>query len=258
MPRRLRSARIRLAIGALAGLALTAVVAAPAMADPVFAEGDCVVYRLTEGGPGGAQCPGADLSGTRFGEGDFRNANLTGATFAGGDVQGAVFQGATLDGADFSGTRIVGADFSGSSILPATLELTADASGTAPVPIDAKLPNGLTLDGCSIAGAPIESGQPFPIGTSNILCTLSTSFSGAGGSTATAVLTAVVTASATATPTATPLFTPVAPTDPATAAAAQGTDSTPNWLMIGGFIGGGLVVVLGIGALVLSNRRTRS
>ncbi|MCS5734218.1 pentapeptide repeat-containing protein [Herbiconiux daphne] len=249
--------RIRsLVVGVIVGAGLVAVIASPAAAaDPVFAEGDCVVYRMPDNGPGGAQCSGVDLSGTRFGEGDFRGANLIGANFAGGDVQGAVFSGANLDGADFSGTRIVGADFSGSSILPATVDLVADASGTAPVQIAPSVPAGLTLNGCSIVGAPVESGQAFPIGTSNILCELATSFNG----TASAVMTVNVTASTTATPTATPLFTPEpvtsAPTD---AAAATSDSSTPNWLMIGGFIGGGLLVALGIIAFVVSSRRSRA
>ncbi len=234
---------------ALAGAAVV-VTAGPAMAaDPVFSEGDCVIYRVTDGGPGGAQCAGVDLTQTRFGEGDFRNADLQGASFVDGDVQGAVFSGANLGGADFSGTRIVGADFSGSSILPAVQDLTADASGTAAVTIQPNLPAGLNLDGCSIVGTPISSGQTFPVGTSNILCQLSTSFSG----TATLVMTVNVTASVTATPTQTPLFTP----EPATATplAAAPAEETPNWLMIGGFIGGGVLVVAGIVAFIVSNRR---
>ncbi|MGD8194968.1 pentapeptide repeat-containing protein [Herbiconiux sp. P18] len=243
--------RLRMTVGVLFGAAMAGAAASPAMADPVYSEGDCVVYRVTEGGPGGAQCSGADLSGTRFGEADFRGANLVSASFAGGDVQGAVFDGANLDGADFSGTRIVGADFTGSSILPAQVDLTADASGTALVPIEPKTPAGLTLDGCSIVGTPIESGQAFPIGTSTILCSLSSSFAG----TATARMTVNITASATATPTATPLFTP-APVESSAAAPAAAAE-TPNWLMIGGFIGGALLVAGGIAAFVVSNRRGR-
>ncbi len=247
-----RSGSVRLLAGLIAGLALVAVGAAPAQAaDPVFAEGDCVVYRLSDNGPGGAQCAGVDLSGTRFGEGDFRGAVLTGASFAGGDIQGAKFDGATLDGADFTGTRVVGADFTNAGILPGTLDVTADASGQAVVEFAADLPAGLTLDGCSIAGAPVESGQSFPLGTSNILCRFSTTFAGNDPGTAQAVVTVNVTASATATPTSEPLFTPVAPTS-----AAQGdAGSTPNYLMIGGFIGGGILVALGIVAFVLANRR---
>jgi hypothetical protein len=253
---RIRSARFRLVAGVVVGIGLVGLVASPAAAaDPVFTEGDCVVYRMTDNGPGAAQCTGVDLSGTRFGEGDFRDANLIGASFAGGDVQGAVFAGANLQDADFSGTRIVGADFTGSSVLPGTVDLTADASGTAALPITANLPTGLALDGCSIVGAPVESGQTFPIGTSNILCQLSTSFNG----TATAVITVNVTASATATPTATPLFTPEATTSSATDTATASTDAeTPNWLMIGGLIGGGVLVILGIVAFVVSNRRNRA
>jgi hypothetical protein len=226
--------------------------AAPAFAaDPVFAEGDCVVYRLSDNGPGGAQCAGVDLSGTRFGEGDFRGAALTGANFAGGDIQGAKFDGAVLDGADFTGTRVVGADFTNSSILPGTIDVTADASGQAPVDFTANLPTGLTLDGCSIVGTPVESGQAFPIGTSNILCTLSTTFAGSDPGTAQAVITVNVTASATATPTSEPIFTP----EPEAQDAQRDSGDTPNYLMIGGFIGGGLLVVLGVVAFVLSNRK---
>lgn len=244
--------RLGMAVGVLLGAVMATAAAAPAMADPVFAEGDCVVYRVTEGGPGGAQCGGVDLSGTRFGEGDFRDANLAGASFAGGDVQGAVFTGANLDGADFSGTRIVGADFTGSSILPGQVDLTADASGSAPVPIEPRVPAGLTVDGCSIVGTPIESGQVFPIGTSTILCTISSSFSG----TASARMTVNVVASTTATPTATPLFTPV-PVETSAAAPAV-AEETPNWVMIGGFIGGAVLVVAGIVAFVVSSRRNRA
>jgi hypothetical protein len=234
---------------ALAGAAVVGSVlgvAAPASAEPVFDEGGCTVLRVADAGPGGAQCAGMDLSGTRFGEGDFRNADLQNTSFVDGDVQGAVFNGANLTGADFTNTRIVGADFTGSSILPGVLDLEADASGMAPVPITPNLPTGLTLDGCSIVATPVGSGEKFPIGTSNILCTLSTSFEG----TATAVMTVNVTASATAPPTEEPLFTP----DPSVAAPTA-TESTPNWLMIGGFIGGGVLVAGGIAAFVVSNRR---
>ncbi|MDO9398445.1 MAG: pentapeptide repeat-containing protein [Herbiconiux sp.] len=228
-------------------------VAAPAEAvapEPIFAEGDCVVYRVADGTEGGASCAGADLTGTRFGEADFRNADLTGATFAGGDVQGAKFTGATLTGADFTGTRIVGADFSGAGILPAGLTLEADGSGTAPVPLDPVLPTGLAVDGCAIAGEPVTSGQAFPIGDSGILCTLSTSFEGAGAATATALVTVQVTASATAPPTEEPLFTPVPVT--------QGPNAeTPNTLMIAGFIGGAVLVAGGIAAFVFANRRPK-
>jgi hypothetical protein len=249
-------ARVVAALGIALGLTVFLGAAAPAAAaaDPVFSEGDCVVYRLADNGPQGAQCAGLDLSGTRFGEGDFRGADLMGTSFVDGDVQGAKFDGANLTGADLSGTRIVGADFTNSSVLPGVVELTADASGTAAVPITPNLPAGLTLDGCSIVGTPVESGQAFPIGTSNLLCSLSTSFEG----TATAVMTVTVTASPTASPTVAPLFTPV-PTDGAgESGAADGSSSTPNWVMIGGFIGGGVLVALGIAAFVISNRKTRS
>ncbi|MFB2584301.1 pentapeptide repeat-containing protein [Herbiconiux liukaitaii] len=238
----------------LAGAALTVVsvgvVAAPASAEPVYDEGGCTVSRMADAGPGGAQCAGMDLSGTRFGEGDFRNADLQNSSFVDGDVQGANFNGANLTGADFTGTRIVGADFTNSSILPGLLELEADASGMAPVPITPNLPTGLTLDGCQIVATPVGSGEMFPIGTSNILCTLSTSFEG----TATAVMTVEVTASATAPPTEEPLFTP----DPSAQQPQTTTSSTPNWLMIGGFIGGGVLVAGGIAAFVISNRRERA
>jgi len=235
----------------LAGAAVVMTAGPAQAADPVFSEGGCVIYRIADGGPGGAQCAGVDLTGTRFGEGDFRGADLQGASFADGDVQGAVFAGANLGGADFSGTRVVGADFSGSSILPATQDLIADASGTAPVTYQPSLPGGLNLDGCSIAGTPIDSGQTFPIGTSTILCQLSTSFTG----TASLLMTVNVTASATATPTQTPLFTP----EPVTASpSAAPAEETPNWLMIGGFIGGGVLVAAGIAAFVVSNRRGRA
>ncbi|MCS5715263.1 pentapeptide repeat-containing protein [Herbiconiux sp. CPCC 205716] len=227
------------ALGVLVGAVLAVSAVAPAQADPLFAEGDCVVSPISEGGPGGAQCPGVDLSGTRFGEGDFRTANLTGASFAGGDVQGAVFEGAVLDGADFSGTRIVGADFTGSSILPGQLDLEADGSGSAPVPIQAALPAGLTLDGCAIAGTPVESGQPFPIGTSTILCTISSSFPG----TASARLTVNVVASPTATPTQAPLFTP----EPA--AAGTGGPGGADWIAIGGWAS--VAVLVGGAALMI-------
>jgi hypothetical protein len=253
-PTRGRAGRARVVAALGIALGLTVLVSAPAAAaaaDPVFSEGDCVVYRLADNGPQGAQCAGLDLSGTRFGEGDFRGADLTGTSFVDGDVQGAKFDGANLTGADLSGTRIVGADFTNSSVLPGVVELTADASGTASVPIIPNLPAGLTLDGCSIVGTPVESGQAFPIGTSNLLCSLSTSFEG----TATAVMTVTITASPTASPSAAPLFTPV-PTDGA--GASDGSSSTPNWVMIGGFIGGGVLVALGIAAFVISNRKTRS
>ncbi|MGA1837876.1 pentapeptide repeat-containing protein [Herbiconiux sp. 11R-BC] len=255
---RVRSAVLRSLIGVLAGAAAVAIVAGPAsaavVADPVFDEGGCVIYRVTDNGPQGAQCAGVNLTGTRFGEGDFRGANLIGASFAGGDVQGAVFAGANISGADFSGTRIVGADFTGAGIVPATVDVTADASGSAPVAFDVTPPPGLTVDGCSIVGAPVDSGQVFPIGTSNVLCTISSSFKG----TATAVMTVNVVASATATPTATPLFTP----EPVTATPVPIADSpsgseTPNWLMIGGFVGGGLLVLVGIVAFVVTNRRPK-
>lgn len=225
--------------GVLLGAVLALASVAPAHADPLFAEGDCVISPISDGGPGGAQCPGVDLSGTRFGEGDFRTANLTGASFAGGDVQGAVFEGAVLDGADFSGTRIVGADFTGSSILPGQLDLEADASGSAAVPIEAALPPGLTLDGCAIAGTPVESGQAFPIGTSTILCTISSSFQGR----ASARLTVNVTASATATPTTEPLFTP----EPA--ATGGGSGGGADWIAIGGWAS--LAVLVGGAALMV-------
>ncbi|WP_440711212.1 pentapeptide repeat-containing protein [Herbiconiux sp. YIM B11900] len=251
---RIRVRRFRMGAGVLLGALLAVVVAAPASAaDPVFAEGDCVVYRTTDAGPGGSQCAGVDLSGTRFGEGDFRGANLQGASFVDGDVQGAVFDGADLTGADFTGTRIVSADFTNSSILPGQLTVEADASGSAPVAFTPAPPTGITVDGCSIVDTPVESGQVFPIGTSNMLCTLSTSFDGAGTSTATARVTITVAASATATPTAeAPLF-----TDEPTIA-ADATSQTPNYLMIGGFAVGILVVGAGIAALVISNRRSRS
>jgi LPXTG-motif cell wall-anchored protein len=240
----------------LAGAALVVVplgsvafgAAAPASAEPVYDEGGCTVSRVADAGPGGAQCAGLDLSGPRFGEGDFRGADLQNSSFANGDVQGAVFDGANLAGADFTNTRIVGADFTGSSILPGVMDLEADASGMAAVPITPNLPTGMTLDGCSIVATPVGSGELFPIGTSNILCTLSTSFEG----TATALMTVNVTASATAPPTAEPLFTP----DPSAESPQTGTESTPNWLMIGGFIGGGVLVAGGIAAFVISNRRS--
>ncbi|SDZ53062.1 pentapeptide repeat-containing protein [Herbiconiux ginsengi] len=256
MPAAPRFRSVRLQAGLIVGvvLALVGVGAAPAFAaDPVFAEGDCVVYRLSDNGPGGAQCAGVDLSGTRFGEGDFRGAALTGANFAGGDVQGAKFDGAVLDGADFSATRVVGADFTNSSILPGTIDVTADASGQAPVEFAANLPTGLTLDGCSIVGTPVESGQAFPIGTSNIFCQLSTTFAGNDPGTAQAVITVNVTASPTAPATSDPIFTAVAETPDA----QSGSGETPNTLMIGGFIGGGLLVVLGIVAFILANRKGR-
>jgi hypothetical protein len=251
---RIRVRRFRMGAGVLAGALLAVAVATPAVAaDPVFADGDCVVYRTSDAGPGGSQCAGVDLSGTRFGEGDFRGANLQGASFVGGDVQGAVFDGADLTGADFTGARIVSADFTNSSILPGQLSAEADASGSAAVTFTPAPPAGITVDGCAIVDTPVESGQVFPIGTSNVLCTLSTSFDGAGTSTATARLTITVTASTTATPTAqAPLFTD----EPA--AAADGTSQTPNYLMIGGFVGGILVLAAGIAALVISNRRGRA
>jgi len=238
-PRRARGRAVAGA-GVLLGALLALAAVAPAHADPLFAEGDCVISPISDGGAGGAQCAGVDLSGTRFGEGDFRTANLTGASFAGGDVQGALFEGAVLDGADFSGTRIVGADFTGSSILPGQLDLEADASGSAAVPIQAALPAGLTLDGCAIAGTPVESGQPFPIGTSTILCTISSSFEG----TASARLTVNVVASATATPTQEPLFTP----EPA-AAAPGGPGGGADWIAIGGWAS--VAVLIGGAALMV-------
>lgn len=254
MPAAPRFRSVRLLAGLLAGAALVGVGAAPAFAaDPVFAEGDCVVYRLSDNGPGGAQCAGVDLSGTRFGEGDFRGAVLSGANFAGGDIQGAKFDGAVLDGADFTATRVVGADFTNSSILPGVIDVTADASGQASVDFAANLPTGLTLDGCSIVGTPVESGQAFPIGTSNILCQLSTTFAGNDPGTAQAVITVNVAASPTAPPTSDPIFTAVAETPDA----QSGSGETPNPLMIGGFIGGGLLVALGIVAFVLANRKGR-
>ena len=96
-------------------------------------------------------------------------------------------------------------------------------------------------------GTPVESGQTFPVGTSNILCTLSTSFEG----TAQAVMAVNVVASPEAPPTQEPLFTPVPE------GSGTGGDE-PNTLMIGGFIGGGLLVALGIAAFVFSNRRNRA
>lgn len=241
---------------AAVGAVLFGAAGAAVAADPVFAEGDCVIYRMSDNGPQNAQCAGMDLTGDRFGEGDFRGADLQGASFAGGDVQGAVFTGANLAGADFSEARIVGADFTGSSILPGTVDLVADAGGMAPLPIEVQLPTGLTLDGCSIVNTPIESGQTFPIGTSNILCTFSTAFSGVNPGTGTAVITVHVTASPTATPTSTPLFTPAPVTDSAAPGADAGGDE-PNWLMVGGFIGGGVLVAGGIAAFVVSNRASR-
>lgn len=246
-----RVARIRFSIiaGLVGGVAIVGGVASPAAAEPIYDDGVCVVLPTTDGGAGGAQCAGLDLSGTRFGEADFRDANLTGASFVDGDVQGAVFTGADLTGADFTGARIVGADFSGSSILPATIDVEADASGTAAVPIEPTPPAGLTLDGCSIVGTPVESGQTFPVGTSNMVCTISSSFAG----TATSLVSIVVSPSATAPATSEPLF-----TDEPTESAAAEDGETPNWLMIGGLIGGGLLVLLGIAAFVISNRKPKA
>jgi hypothetical protein len=233
--------------GAAAGPAVAAeFVAAPFVAAPIYDDGVCVVLPTSDGGEGGAQCAGVDLSGTRFGEADFRGANLTGASFIDGDVQGAVFTGADLTGADFTGARIVGADFSGSSMLPATIEVVADASGTAPVPIEPASPAGLTLDGCSIVGAPVESGQAFPVGTSNMVCTVSSSFEG----TASALVSIVVTESPTAPVTDEPLFTD----EPSGGAAGQAGGEGPDALMTGLLIGGGVLVLLGIAAFALSRR----
>ncbi|WP_368499340.1 pentapeptide repeat-containing protein [Herbiconiux sp. A18JL235] len=231
--------------GAGAAVPARAAEAAPAavVADPLFDDGACVVLPTTDGGGGGAQCAGVDLSGTRFGEADFRGANLTGASFVDGDVQGAVFTGADLTGADFTGARIVGADFTGSSILPATLQAEADASGTATVAIEPVTPAGLTLDGCTIVGTPVESGQAFPVGTSNMVCTISSSFTG----TATALVAIEVAPPATPV-TSEPLF-----TDPPSTPAA-GDDDELNVAMVIGFIGGGLLLVLGIAAFVFANR----
>jgi hypothetical protein len=247
MPGASHRRRSGVALAAVAGVVALVVLGGPAAAhaEPIFTEGGCVVSRLSDGGAEGAQCAGLDLSGTRFGEGDFRGADLTGASFAGGDVQGASFVGATLTGADFTGTRIVGADFSGSGILPAQIDLEADATGTAPVEFAPALPAGLALEGCSIVGEPVAPGQTFPIGSSNVLCTLTTSFAG----TASAVMAVNVTASATAAPTRAPLFTPVPVT--------QGPGSTQevNGLMVAGFIGGGVLVLGGIAAFVVANRK---
>ena len=248
-------ARIRslLVTGLVAVFAVTAMAAggaaaspaqAAVVADPLFDDGACVVLPTTDGGSGGAQCAGLDLSGTRFGEADFRGANLTGASFVDGDVQGAVFTGADLTGADFTGARIVGADFTGSSILPATLQAEADASGTAAVAIEPVIPTGLTLDGCTIVGTPVESGQAFPVGTSNMVCTISSSFAG----TATALVAVEVAPPATPV-TSEPLF-----TDPPSTPAAGDDDDELNVAMVIGFIGGGLLLVLGIAAFVFANR----
>ncbi len=232
---------------AVAAAATGAWAASPAraavVADPLFDDGACVVLPTTDGGAGGAQCAGLDLSGTRFGEADFRGANLAGASFVDGDVQGAVFTGADLSGADFTGARIVGADFTGSSILPATLQAEADASGTATVAIEPVTPTGLTLDGCTIVGTPVESGQAFPVGTSNMVCTISSSFAG----TATALVAIEVAPPATPV-TSEPLF-----TDPPSTPTAS-DDGELNVAMVVGFIGGGLLLVLGIAAFVFANR----
>ncbi|GAA2236720.1 pentapeptide repeat-containing protein [Herbiconiux moechotypicola] len=242
--------RIPLAVaGAVVAASILAVApVAAASADPLFEEGGCVVLPVSDGGAGGAQCAGVDLSGTRFGEADFTGADLAGASFVDGDVQGAVFTGADLAGADFTGTRIVGADFTGSSILPATLTAEADETGTAPIEIAPAVPTGLTVEGCSIVGTPVESGQSFPVGTSSMLCSISSSFAG----TASALVTIEVTASVSAPATQQPLFTEV-PVTGAPVAAEQG----PDGLLIGLLIGGGALVALGVVAFVLANRRPR-
>jgi hypothetical protein len=251
----MRSARTSLlALAALATIGGSVLLgAAAANADPVYSEGACVISRTVDNGPGGAQCAGADLSGSKLAEANFRDADLTGASFANGDVQGAIFTGANLTGADFSGARVVGADFSGSGIVPASIEVPATSAAGAAVSWDVAPPAGMTVDGCSIVGAPVDPGATFPIGSSGILCTLSTS---SDKGTASAVIKVDVTAQATATPTIAPLFTDT----PAPVAAQQtgSTGGTPNWLMIGGFVGGAVVVAGGVAALVVSNRRGRA
>jgi hypothetical protein len=249
-PARIRSGFLIGAVlvaGTVLSLAPPPAASAAVVADPIYDDGACIVLPISDGGEGGAQCAGADLGGTRFGEADFRNAVLAGASFVDGDVQGAVFSGADLTGADFTGARIVGADFTGSSMLPATITVEADASGTAPVAIEPAAPAGLTVDGCSIVGVPVEAGQTFPIGTSSLLCTISSSFTG----TASALVTVEVVASATATPTSEPLFTD----EPADASDARG--DAPDGLLIGLLVGGAVLLVAGIAAFVFANRRPK-
>lgn len=246
--------RSLLALAALATIGAPVLIGATAAnADPVYSEGSCVISRTVDNGPGAAQCAGADLSGEKLAEADFKNADLTGASFVDGDVQGAVFTGANLAGTDFSGARVVGADFSGAGIVPASIDVPATSPDGAAVTWTVSPPAGMTVDGCSIVGAPVDPGATFPIGTSGILCTISTS---SDKGTASAVIVVNVTAQATATPTIAPLFsdTPAA----APSSSSTGSGGTPNWLMIGGFVGGAVVVAGGIAALVVSNRRGRA
>lgn len=61
----------------------------------------------------GANCKGADLPRTMFGDdwckgASFRNANLEGSTFQGADLRGADFRGASLRDACFEGAKTKG------------------------------------------------------------------------------------------------------------------------------------------------------
>ncbi|WP_198163273.1 pentapeptide repeat-containing protein [Rhodococcus sp. WMMA185] len=150
--------------------------------------------RLLSSDLAGADLTGASLKFARIFDANFNNANLTGAnlTYAylrkniiNGEAR-ANFTDANLTDADLSNMELAGAELSGINLTGADLD-HADLTGTVLIPSDTTVavgesgnatvtwPTPPSLTGTTFENCDRASGSSFPMGTTTVRCTVSTS-----------------------------------------------------------------------------------
>ena len=129
--------------------------------------------KLTNAPLDGANLTNANLDGANLTNANLYFANLTDASLDGANLTNAnltrtYLTDATLDGANLTNAILTDADLTGSSLIPADINATATSADGATVAwASPAMPTGLAFGACAPA-----SGTVFPVGRTNVNCTV--------------------------------------------------------------------------------------
>ncbi|WP_092808084.1 pentapeptide repeat-containing protein [Rhodococcus globerulus] len=129
---------------------------------------NCVGANLTGADLTGANLVYATMNGANLTDANLTDANLTDANLTDANLTGANLTGANLTRADLTGADLTGANLTGTSALPRNITVPATSADGGPATwTTPTMLAGLTFGTCTHT-----SGSAFPVGTTQVTCTI--------------------------------------------------------------------------------------